>query len=78
MKNKTLLTVGALAVLGVLGYNYYKKHNKKATGSLNMSGYSNLVGTTSICRRKNYDGTTTIYTAGGGSTPCPYGGSLSK
>jgi hypothetical protein len=82
MKNKTLLTVGALAVLGVIAYNYYKK--QKGTDSLsmsdysNMSGYSNLSGNTSVCRRKNSDGTTTIYTSGGGSKPCPYGGTLSN
>ena len=27
MKTKTLLTVGAVAVLGVLAYSYYKKKN---------------------------------------------------
>jgi hypothetical protein len=82
MKNKTLLTVGALAVLGVLAYNYYKKQKK--TGSVNMSGYSsmsgysNLMGNTSVCRRKNSDGSTTVYTGGYGENPCPYGGRLSK
>jgi hypothetical protein len=78
MKNKTLLTVGALAVLGVLGYNYYKKQSSKGTDSLNMSGYSNLSGNTSVCRRKNSDGSTSVYTAGSGSKPCPYGGTLSN
>jgi len=38
MKTKTLLTLGAVAVLGVLAYNYYKKQN-------NTSGYSNASGT---------------------------------
>jgi uncharacterized membrane protein YebE (DUF533 family) len=38
MKTKTLLTVGALAVLGVLAYNYYNK--KKETGYSNLTGGS--------------------------------------
>jgi hypothetical protein len=38
MKNKTLLTLGALAVVGVLGYNYYKKNKSGATGYSNASG----------------------------------------
>jgi hypothetical protein len=40
MNTKKLLTVGAVAVLGVLAYNYYKKKNE-------TSGYSNASGKSS-------------------------------
>jgi uncharacterized membrane protein YebE (DUF533 family) len=43
MKTKTLLTVGAVAVLGVLAYSYYKKKNE-------ISGYSNASGKSGGCR----------------------------
>jgi hypothetical protein len=47
MNTKTLLTVGAVAVLGVLAYNYFNKN--KGTESLGMDGYSNLVDSTKGC-----------------------------
>jgi uncharacterized membrane protein YebE (DUF533 family) len=56
MKTKTLLTVGVVAVLGALAYNYYKKKNT-------TSGYSNANGSTSktasggcrVCRGASSD-----------------------
>jgi predicted negative regulator of RcsB-dependent stress response len=53
MKNKTLLTVGALAVLGVLAYKYFNKDKSKGTGYSNASGkYSKLNSVTNctICQ----------------------------
>ena len=46
MKNKKLLMVGAVAVLGLLAYNYYKKQHPKTNGSSSMNGYSNATGKT--------------------------------
>jgi uncharacterized membrane protein YebE (DUF533 family) len=48
MKTKSLLTLGALAVLGALAYNYYKKG--KGTGYANASGTGRMSSRCNYCR----------------------------
>jgi hypothetical protein len=81
MKNKNFLIYGALVVLAIpitLSLIAANKKKSSSSDSSNMSGYSNLSGNTSVCKRKNSDGSTTIYTGGYGDNPCPYGGKLSR
>jgi hypothetical protein len=81
MKNKNFLIYGALVVLAIpvtLSLIAANKKKNSSSESFSMDGYSNLAGNTSVCRRKNADGSTTVYTGGYGDNPCPYGGRLSK
>jgi len=60
MKSKTLLTVGGLAVLGVLGYNYYKKNKSGATGYSNANGMSKKAFPNSCLKCRTSDGGTYV------------------
>jgi hypothetical protein len=59
--------IGGLALLGVIGVvSYLRKPKRNSEGFFNAQGR--------VCVRREVDGSTTQYTAQGGSRPCPYGG----
>ncbi len=56
------------------GYKYLKRGNVVKVLPKKKSTKKGLGAAAKVCRRTNEDGSTTTYTAQGGSRPCPYGG----
>ena len=57
----------------VAGKGWQKSQKNSDGGFLNIEGKASSVG---VCKRRNEDGSSTTYTAQGGSRPCPYGGAF--
>ncbi len=65
--------VGGLAIVGAIALIAYLRKPK-----MNSEGFFNATGgkrkSTTLCVKRNSDGSSTSYSPQGGSRPCPYGG----
>jgi len=68
-----MATKKSTSKVGVKANGTLKKGYKYAKGGKVVKA-KGLGAASKVCRRTNEDGSTTTYTAQGGSRPCPYGG----
>ena len=71
--------VGGLAIVGAIAlFAYIRKPKMNSEGFFGATGGRGSSGTksksTTLCMRRNADGSSTSYSPQGGSRPCPYGG----